>query len=345
MNSTVNAHNRYTAGRFLQSLAVARGRPDAAAAYAAGQNWHDAAQIRLAATAAYDDSDFPTTLTPIADAFLGAMRQFSIPMQLAGLRRVPMRTRVFVSAGSVAGYERGEGVAVPVLRSTWAEQTLLPRSFDAMAVVTQEAARSPDPAAALAIQDELAERVAGAENYAFLSPSATGSVLNAATNFAGTGSAIANVAADLLLLASIVPGAARGGVYVMHPRTATFLGLLVGSGGGVPFPGLGPSGGTLNGLPVLTDPACELLGSPTGRVICLLSPREIMYADQGRVRLSVSTEAAIEMLDEPTNISTGSTAAAQLVSMYQTDSVAVLASRESNWHARSGSAGYFTTSF
>ena len=86
--------NRYTAGRFLQAHAMGNGDLNSAAVYAEHQHhWLDQRQIVQAlktAVTSMGTGDYPAALVPVADSFLAAMRSYSIPLQLAGLRRAPM---------------------------------------------------------------------------------------------------------------------------------------------------------------------------------------------------------------------------------------------------------------
>ena len=284
--------------------------------------------------------DFPGPLRPIAEAFLSAMRGFSVPLRLENLRRTPMRTRVYVNAVGVVAVQVPEHGSIPVLRSDWSAEVLEPRKFAGISVITEELLQNTSPEATLTIVDDLAAATAEAENLGFVSPNEVGSVLYAADNFASTGAALANVDADLLRLCNLVPGASHpGAAFVMAQETATFLGLLRGSSGCAAFPDLGPQGGTLLRLPVLVTSACELGDSPPANIIGLLSPSDIFWADEGKVILTTSTSASLKMDDDP------DMSAANSVSMFQTDSVATKALRESAWYARPGSGAFFTCAY
>jgi hypothetical protein len=72
---------------------------------------------------------------------------------------------------------------------------------------------------------------------------------------------------------------------------------------------------------------------PAG-VLILAFASEIYMSDDGQVTIDASREASIQMLDNPTNTPVGGTVATALVSMYQTDSVALRAHRFINWSLR-----------
>lgn len=348
----MNSTSRFTPGRYLQALAVGKNRIDLALAYVQSQPkpWHDHPQLIPAIQAlaeAYETDDFPSAHLPIADAFLEAMRHSSVPLRLmSNLRRVPMYTRIFRSTGTVIAAEVLEGRGIPVMAGTWESTTLRPRKFAGIVVKTDELMQSPNAVASAAITDELSAAVADGENYAFVNPGVTGSVLNGASNFAGTGAAVANVDADLERLVDLVPGAhLPGAAFVMTQQTATYLSLLRGSGGAAAYPLITPQGGFLIGLPVYITTAANMIGSPTAQLIGLIVPSEIFFADEGRVVLTTSRDAALQMLASPTQLSTGATAASTLVSMMQVSSVALKAVRQSAWYARSNAGAYFTCAY
>jgi HK97 family phage major capsid protein len=165
-------------------------------------------------------------------------------------------------------------------------------------------------------------------------------VLNGAPNFAGSGATVADVDEDLRALLDLVPGAFRpGAAFVMTMRTATFLATLRDSGGARAYPDITPQGGALLGLPVLITAACGQPGSPPTNIIGLLSPGEIFFADDGRVMLSTSNQAALK-LDDAADATAGN-----LISMYQTHCTATKAIRESSWYARAGAGAYFVSGY
>jgi hypothetical protein len=179
------------------------------------------------------------------------------------------------------------------------------------------------------------ERVPGAF-AAFLSPDAPGSILDGAPNFAATGSTLPAADTDLAHLLSLVRNAK---FFIMAEETATHFSLFRGSGGAAAFPDIGPSGGELLGLQVLISSAAETSDSPTANVVAAISPSSVFYSDEGRVVLSISNAASLEMTDTPTG------SASEHVSLWQTNSTATRAVKESAWYARSGAAAYYTCDY
>lgn len=336
--------NRFTAARYLQALSIAKGDHRGAIAFSESQPWLDKSLVVTAlksAVAAIGTADYATT-SPIAENFIQCMRDFSVPLRLAGLRRVPMRTKLFVSGGGVQAVRFAEGSAIPVLAGSWTSTTLTPKKHGGIVVSTDELIKSMTATASEALQQDLAEAVAESENRSFVSPDDVGSVLYGASHFTGTGSTLAAIDADLKSVLDLCEGARA---WVMTKESATFLSLVRGTGGARAYPEITVDGGTLQGLPVLTTKACAQDGSPITRVIGVLAPSQILWADEGVVRLSVSSDAMLEMSDAPTGDALAPTASGGMVSMWQEDCVGLKGIRESSFYARSGSGAYFVAGY
>jgi len=101
------------------------------------------------------------------------------------------------------------------------------------------------------------------------------------------------------------------------------------------------AGGNFFGLPVVVSNSANIAGSPdSGRMIILVNARDILLADDGQVTIDASREASIEMLDNPTNNSSAGTPTT-MVSMFQTNAVAIRAVRFINWAKRRSTAVAF----
>jgi len=330
--------SRFTAGRYLHALAMG-GR-----AYAETRvDWLDRAQIvKALSIEPLTTGDFGGgALVPIANAFLEALRPFSVALQLAPyMRATPLLTRVFASTAGIQASQIAEGAGIPVLRGTWETTTLLPRKIAAIAVATGELLKSASPTAALAIVNDLAAALGQAENEAFIGPDAADSVLHDAPSFAGSGSALSNIDADLKRLVDLVAGSFRAGcAFVMTKESATFLSLIRGSGGYLAYPNIGPQGGSLMQLPVLISSACERLGSPQTRIVGLLDPSRIFWGDNGEVVLSLSERGALQMTDDATS------AAGHTVSLWQTAAIATKAVRRCGWLAGPNAGAFFVAGY
>jgi hypothetical protein len=75
----------------------------------------------------------------------------------------------------------------------------------------------------------------------------------------------------------------------------------------------------------------------SGSPIVLVNADDVFLADDGQVVIDASREASLQMDDTPTNDATTGTGAS-MVSMFQTNSVALRAERIINWKKRRAGA-------
>ncbi|EEW5916716.1 hypothetical protein D7014_26525, partial [Escherichia coli] len=92
------------------------------------------------------------------------------------------------------------------------------------------------------------------------------------------------------------------------------------------YPDMTLLGGTFQGLPVIVS-------QYVGDQLVLVNAPDIYLADDGGVAVDMSREASLEMQSEPTSDSS-TPSPVELVSMFQTGSVAIRAERWINWRRR-----------
>ena len=137
----------------------------------------------------------------------------------------------------------------------------------------------------------------------------------------------------------------QNALIVLHLRTALALSVLQSSGQ-YTFPLLTPVGGFVLGVPVATTVSAVHSGSPTERLCVVLDGARILIADDAEIELNASRATALEMVDNPTMDATGATQPVNVVSMFQTDSVAVKARRGVNFQrAHSSAVAWMTSTF
>ena len=334
MQTQTTSYNRFTPGRFLQALAVGR-NPSGAAAFIQGQRWTDQ-RILLAAVdpLTTEGGEADIARQPVGDAFFSgdgplfrrhaARRHAPCPdahtdfrIEHRCSRRRGRRGRT--DPGSARHVECRDSSA-PQIR--WhSRYHTRSRGIDRGDGERGHYGRFGDTATATAIS----------ENYSFISPNVAGSLPNGAPNFAASGTNAAAISTDLVQLFGMVKGHGRGLALVMDEETAANIHFSSPS----MFPDVGPMGGSIAGVPVLITDAARTDESPETRVLGLVNATQVFFADRGRVRLDIATDAALQMSDAPSG-------AAQQVSLMQTDSVATRAIREVSWYARPGVAAYVT---
>jgi hypothetical protein len=126
-------------------------------------------------------------------------------------------------------------------------------------------------------------------------------------------------------------------VYYTTPAVARFLAFTRTSLGDPAFPGVTPNGGVLDGIPLRVSQYLANNGGSGGAPFILVDESEIYLADDGAVTLDMSDQVSLEMSDAPT-ISSATPTAAQMVSMWQTNSIAFRAERFIWWGARRAGA-------
>lgn len=276
-------------------------------------------------------ADFLEFLRPMT--ILGQFGQGGIP----SLRNVPFRTRLLgqTTGGSAAWV--GEGKAKPLTRWTYGVNSLSETKVAAIAVATEELLRRSSPAAEGLLRDELAAAVAERLDIDFINPAkaavtdvSPAGILNGVTGIASAGTSADDIRADVAtLFSAFIAGnnAPTSGVWIMRSTTALALSLIRNPLGQAEFPAVNMGGGTFEGLPVIVSQYV-----PAG-IVALVNAQDIYVADEGGVQVDLSREASLEMDTAPAQNSDTPTPA-ELVSMFQTNSVAFRSERTINWARR-----------
>lgn len=290
----------------------------------------------------------------MAQDFIEFLRPQTILGRIPGLRMVPFKVRVPRQTGGGTASWVGEGKAKPLTSLAFDTVTLDFTKIATIAVLTDEVVRLSTPSAEAIVRDQLAAAIIQQMDSDFIDPSNAGtanvkpaSITNGVTATASSGNAEANVRADILsvfqpwITNNVTPSNA---VWIMSATTALGLSLMVNSLGQPSFPGISMNGGTFQGLPVIVSESAGVVnGSAGGHVVVLLNARDIMVADDGTVAVDASREASLEMSDAPSSSAATGTGAS-LVSMFQTNSLAIRAERWVNWvKARSTAVQYLAS--
>lgn len=294
-------------------------------------------------------ADFVEFLRP--QTILGRFGTGNIP----SLRRVPFRVPLIGQTSGGQGYWVGEGKAKPLTKFDFEKKLLEPCKVANIAVATMEVLRDSSPSAELILRDSLAAALRARLDTDFIAPNkaavanvSPGSITNGAVFVASAGDDADAVRQDLkaafgaFIAANNTP---TNGVWIMPSTVALSLSLMTNPLGQKEFPGITMGGGTLEGLPVIVSEyvptAYDHDGAGTahvsGAIVSLVNASDIYLADDGDIAVDMSQEASLEMVDNPTGDSVTPTAV-ELVSMFQTNSVAFRAERTINWARRLQSA-------
>jgi hypothetical protein len=162
----------------------------------------------------------------------------------------------------------------------------------------------------------------------FITPSKTAvtgvspaSITNGAAAIVSTGDDADAIRLDIRSLLAKFNAAnnpVTSGVFVMTSACAQALAMMVNPLGQQEFPTMSPTGGTVYGMPVIASDYVP------AALVVLINTEDVFLADEGEVAIDTSQEASLEMSDAPTHDS-GTPTGVSLVSMFQTNSVAVRA--------------------
>jgi HK97 family phage major capsid protein len=348
--------------RMAIALHQSRGnRVEAAEKVKANRRWMDQtpeiAKILMTAIPAADTttSGWASELAyaqNLQDEFINFLRPMTVLGRLQGMRRVPFNVRIGSLTAGTTGYWVGQGAPIPMSKGTTGSLSLGITKAAGMSAYDDEILKLSTPSIEVMVRDDLAKAVAQTVDLAFLDPSNGGvtnvspaSVLYGITPITPSGTNAAAISVDVAAVFAAAIAAfldPSQGVWVMSPTTALKLSLMLTSLGTPQYPTISITGGTWQGLPVIVSPNLNVQGSPSGtdfsNAIMLVFPPEIILADDGDVSIDISNEASIQMLDNPTNLSTGATAPTTTVSMFQTQSWAIKAVRYVNWVKRRSAA-------
>lgn len=340
--------------RYVKALAFAKGNNAEAQAYA--QQWADSTPEVLAALKAAvaagttSDSAWAGPLVynqNLASEFVEYLRPQLILGKMSGFRRVPFNVRFPTqTGGSTVGWV-GEGAAKPVSKLQFSSGSLGFAKAAGIVIITQELARFSSPSAELLVRDDLASQMRYFLDQQFIDPGVAAvantnpaSVLNGATNVrqaAAVWSSAANVETDVkALLQTFADNEIEldsSAYWVMTPSTALALSMIRTTGGeNFAYPGLTINGGVFFGIPVITSNAVPHSVS-AGAIVALVKANEIFLADDDQIAIDVSQEASLQMDSAPSQTSATPTASS-VVSMFQTNSLAIRAERIINWARR-----------
>jgi HK97 family phage major capsid protein/HK97 family phage prohead protease len=285
-------------------------------------------------------SEFVEFLRP--QTILGKFGTNGIP----SLRRIPFNVRITGQTSGGDGYWVGQGAPKPLTKFDFNATTHTFAKVAAIAVIAQELARFSSPSADALVRQGLADAIRARLDTDFVDPDkgavanvSPASITNNIAPLTTSGSSEADVRADVarifapFIAANLTP---TNGVWIMSTTRALSLSLMMNALGQPVYPSITMNGGTFMGMPVIVS-EYVVTGSPASDLVILVNASDIYLSDDGQVTVDASTEASLQMDDAPTNNSATPTATS-LVSMFQTNSIALRAERYINWSRRRAQA-------
>lgn len=340
--------------RFALALTAAKGNPAVAVEIAKrklGENNAVVTSLKAAVSAGTTtDTEWALPLVDTYQRFAGDFVDFLRPQTIIGrfgtngipsLRRVPFNISIPTQTTGGDGYWVGEGAAKPLTEFAFDRILLGHAKVANIAVITDELARWSQPSAEVIVRDQLAAALIGRLDTDFVNPAkaavpgvSPASITNGVTPITSSGTDIDAVRADIKGVMAqyiAVNQTPTNGVWIMSPIIALSLSLMTNPLGQYEFSTVNMNGGTLFGMPIIVSNYV-----PAGTVI-LVNASDIFLADDGGVSVDASREVSLQMDNAPTGNS-GTPTGTSLVSMWQTNSLAIRAERYINWGKRRTSA-------
>lgn len=344
--------------RYVKSLAMARGNVMQALQIArSNKEWRDTTpQVEKVLMAAVEGGDTTTAgwaselvyNQNLVNEFIELLRPLTIIGRIPNLTMVPFNVRMSGQDSGSSAYWVGQGAPVPVSKLHTMEVTLGIAKAAGLVVLTEELVRSSAPSAELVVRNDMLKAIQQFLDVQFVDPNVAAvanvspaSITNGVTPIVPSGTNAAALRADVQTLfkefiaSNLDPTMA---VWIMETTQALAVSMMLNPLGQKEFPGISMKGGEFEGLPVVTSMSANIPGSPnSGKMIILAKADDIMMADDGGLTVDASREASIQMLDNPTNNAAAGTPTT-MVSMFQTNSVAIKAVRFINWKKRRSTA-------
>ncbi|MCS5452505.1 phage major capsid protein [Enterobacter huaxiensis] len=343
--------------RFAKSLAAAKGSRSEALSIAKHSYPEDAKlhHVLKAAVNAGTTSD-PKWAGSLVEyqEFTNDFVEFLRPQTIIGrfgsngipsLRQVPFNVRIPAQIGGGGAAWVGEGVAKPLTNFEFSTIEFSWAKVAAISVLTDELVRFSNPAADALVRNALAEAVIARLDTDFIDPKkvaeakvSPASITNGIKGAVSTGDVEKDIEAAFaqFINANLSPA---NGVWIMSANLALYLSMYRNPLGQKQYPEMTLLGGTLAGLPVIVS-------QYVGDQLILVNASDIYLADDGQVVIDASRETSLEMmgLDKTSGANTTvgnsgkGTGATTMVSMFQTNSVAIRAERWINWQRRRDAA-------
>lgn len=255
------------------------------------------------------------------------------------LRHIPFNIRIKGKKESGSAAWVGEGYAKPVTKSGYNSVELKWAKIAGISVITDEINRFSEISVQTLVRDDLAEAVVERMDTDFINPlkakgegehASPASITNGVAAIQSKGNDADSVREDIAVLWSVADGtniSNASAVYITDSKTARRLSTMTNPLGNKEFPKVTVKGGEIDGIPLLVSNYVP--SDSNGSLFILAFASEIYLADDGIVTIDTSREASIIMDSEP-----NSESAPKIVSMFQTNSIAIRAERYVNWEKR-----------
>jgi HK97 family phage major capsid protein/HK97 family phage prohead protease len=291
--------------RYCKAMLAAKGNRFEAIEIA--KEWRDTPEVELilrAASAPATTTNVPWAgalvpgLTHLGSEFIDMLRPSTLLGRIPGLNAVPFNVKVprQTADGLVAWV--GQGAPKPVSMLAFDSVSLAEYKMAQILTFTQELARNSSPRAEETFRRAMVAKMQLFMDQQFIDPAVAAvagvnpaSITNGVTGIPATANPLVDIAT--LLNSFVTANIPLDGVMLlMSPSNAFVLSNRRSAMGAPDFPSISINGGSVAGVPVITSSVC-------GTNIIGLVPSYILYADDGGVRIDVSIEASVQMVDNP----------------------------------------------
>jgi HK97 family phage major capsid protein/HK97 family phage prohead protease len=285
-------------------------------------------------------------MQPSTAEFLELLRPATLIGKINNFRRVPFNVSVPSQTAGGTYQWVGQGSPKPVGTLAFSAVTLAIAKAAGIIVLTEELVKISNPSAEETVRQDMTAGMATYLDTQFIDPSVAavsnvspGSVTNGTTPVTTAGTSPDNARTDLKALVAAFVAAnlsTANAVFVMSEANAFALGSSLNALGQPLFPGMGATGGSIFGIPVVTSQSA-------GTTVALIDARGILMADDGGLTIDVSREASVQMDSAPTD---PPVAATVLVSLWQANLVGLKCERFINWkRGRTASVKYVAATY
>lgn len=293
---------RTAADRYLDKVGADRAGTIWKAAVSAGSAGSASFAGDLAARAL---GDFSETLG-LSSAFFGMLNNNIFA-------RAPLRTRFGVITTGATGYISTEALPAPISAVAVANGTLTEHTAIAIMVASEELIRGTEPSGQTLFSRELTNAIAAAVDAKMMAILLTGV---SATATAGT--SFTNAVTDLRTALAGVSTIGGKLAWILARDTARRASVL-STGSSFAFPDMSPNGGTMLNIPAFVSDGA------TAGTLTLVNGGNVL-ADSDSIETDASTNAALEFLNSSLVQDGTAGTGANLISTFQTNSVALRAS-------------------
>ncbi len=264
--------------------------------------------------------------------FLDAIREQSVLGRI-GFRQLPFRHRAIAATTGARGYWVRDGDATPLSKAALTGASLEPMAVSTILVQTVEAVENESHLVEAGLLADMETALRESIDAALLDPTNAGvsgespsSIFYGAPTLQTAGPSADDLRNDVAGLFSAYAGRLSTAALILSPRTALQISLLQQPLGSTD---LSATGGRLFGLPVFVSEAMN--GASGGDWLGLVDASAAIFA-MDDLRVSRADEALLECDDAPAGSSASPAAAsANLVSLWQTNSIAWQARVAANW--------------